>query len=71
MSRGKTKKYLLIYELKIKAKNLREAEEMGDQEETKMRARLKKIEGTDESCEKFYDDEPASLGISSFKTERK
>jgi hypothetical protein len=71
MSRVKMRKYLLIYELEIKAKNMKEAVEMGDQEETRASARLKRIEGKDESWEKFYDDDPSPLGSSSFKTERK
>jgi hypothetical protein len=71
MNPKKTKKYLLVYELEIEAKSIRKAEEIGDQEETRMRARLKKIVGKDESCEKFYDDEPSVVGISSFKNKRK
>ena len=55
MSTKKMKKYRLIYEVEIEARNIEKAEEIGDQEKTKMMARLKKIEGDNESWEKFYD----------------
>ena len=71
MNSKKMKKYRLIYELEIEAKNIEKAEEIGDQEETRMRARLKKIEGKNESWERFYDVDPSLLGISSFKNKRK
>jgi hypothetical protein len=71
MSRRNLKKYLLIYELEIKAKNMKEAVETGDREETRMGVRLKKIEGKDESWERFYDVDPSVLGSSSFKAERR
>jgi hypothetical protein len=57
MSTKKMKKYRLIYEVEIEAKNIEKAEEIGDQEKTKMMARLKKIEGDNESWETFYDSE--------------
>jgi len=41
--------------VEVEAKNIEKAEEIGDQEKTKMMARLKKIEGDNESWEKFYD----------------
>ena len=71
MGSKKMKKYLLIYELEIEAKNIEKAEEIGDQEETKMRARFRKIEGKGEAWERFYDVDPSVLGISSFKAKRK
>lgn len=71
MAKNKMKKYLLIYELEIEAKNIKKAEELGDLEEVKMKARLRKIEGRGESWERFYDVDPSILGISSFKTKRK
>jgi hypothetical protein len=71
MSPKKMKRYLLVYELEIEATSIRKAEEAGDQEETRMRARLKKIEGKDESWERFYDVDPSVVGISSFKNKRK
>ena len=71
MGSKKMKNYLLIYELEIEAKNIEKAEEIGDQEETKMRARLRKIEGKGEAWERFYDVDPSVLGISSFKNKRK
>jgi hypothetical protein len=71
MNSKKMKKYRLIYELEIEAKNIRKAEELGDLEEVKMKARLKKIEGKDESWERFYDVDPTVVGISSFKNKRK
>ena len=71
MSSKKMKKYLLIYELEIEAKNIEKAEEIGDQEETKLKAKLRKIEGKAEAWERFYDVDPSILGISSFKNKRK
>ena len=55
MGTKKIKKYRLIYEAEVKAENIEKAEEIGDLEETKMRARLKRIEGKYESWETFYD----------------
>ena len=51
----KMKKYLLIYEFKIEAENIKKAEKLGDLEEVRSKAKLKKIEGEDESWERFYD----------------
>lgn len=51
------KKYILIYELEIVADDIEEAEELGELEEVRNKARLKKIEGEDESWERFYDSE--------------
>jgi len=65
------KKYTVVYEVEIEAKNIKKAEELADLEETKHRARLKRIEGKNESWERFYDVDPSLLGISSFKAERK
>ncbi|HUU40475.1 MAG TPA: hypothetical protein VMW42_06030 [Desulfatiglandales bacterium] len=71
MSPKNMKKYLLVYELEIEAKNIRKAEEIGDQEETKIKAGLRKIEGEGEAWERFYNVDPSVLGISSFKSKRK
>ena len=71
MSPKKMKKYLLVYELEIEAKNIPQAEEIGEQEETKLKAKLRKIEGKGEAWERFYDVDPSVLGIGSFKAERK
>jgi hypothetical protein len=71
MSSKKMKKYLLIYELEIEAKNIEKAEEIGDQEETKMIARLRRVEGKGEAWERLYDVDPSILRISSFKPKRK
>ena len=71
MGSKKMKNYLLIYELEIEAKNIEKAEEIGDQEETKMRARLRRVEGKGEAWERLYDVDPSILGISSFKAKRK
>ena len=49
------KKYTIVYEVEIEARNIKEAEELADLEETKHRARLKRIEGKNESWERFYD----------------
>jgi hypothetical protein len=65
------KKYLLVYELEIEAKNIPQAEEIGEYEETKLKARLRKIEGKGEAWERLYDVDPSILGISSFKAKRK
>ena len=51
------RKYLVIYELEMEAENLKKAVELADLEEMKNRARLKKIEGKNESWERFYDSE--------------
>ena len=51
------KKYSVIYEVEIEAKDMIEAQEIANLEETKHRARLKKIEGENESWERFYDSE--------------
>jgi hypothetical protein len=53
----KKKKYIVAYEVEIEAKNIEEAEEIADLEETKQKARLKRIEGKNESWERFYDSE--------------
>jgi hypothetical protein len=55
MKAKKMKKYLLIYELEVEARSMEEAEETADLEEIKNRARLKRIEGKNESWERFYD----------------
>lgn len=44
------KKYTVVYEVEIKAKNIEKA----DLEETKNNARLKRIEDENESWERFY-----------------
>jgi len=55
MEAEEMKKYLVIYELEIKAENIEKAEEIADLEETKHMVRLKRIEGENESWERFYD----------------
>jgi hypothetical protein len=50
----KKKKYIVAYEVEIEAKNIEEAEEIADLEETKQKGRLKRIEGKNESLERFY-----------------
>jgi hypothetical protein len=55
MKARKKKKYVVVYEVEIEAKNIEKAEEIADLEETKHRARLKKIDGKNESWERFYD----------------
>jgi len=49
------KKYLQVYELEIETENIEKAKEIADLEETKHMARLKRIEGENESWERFYD----------------
>ena len=51
------KKYSVIYEVEVEAKNIKEAQEMADVEEVKQRAMLKRVEGKNESWERFYDSE--------------
>jgi hypothetical protein len=51
------KKFLVVYELEIEAENLEKAEELADLEKTKQRAWLKRIEGKNESWERFCDSE--------------
>jgi len=57
MKPKRIKKYTLVYEVKIEAKDIIEAEEIADLWETKSKARLKGIEGKNESWERFYDPE--------------
>jgi len=51
------KKYTVVYEFEVDAKDIIEAEEIGGLWETKNKARLKRIEGKNESWERFYDSE--------------
>ena len=71
MKAKKLKKYFVIYELEIEAENLEKAEEIADLEETKHRARLKKIEGKKEFWERFYDLDDPSQSPRSFKRKRR
>ena len=57
MKAKQMRKYLVTYELEMEAENLKKAVELADLEEMKNRARLKKIEGENESWERFYDSE--------------
>jgi len=57
MRTKKMKKYSVIYEVEIEAKDMIEAQEIAERRETKDKARLKRIEGKDESWERFYDSE--------------
>jgi len=47
----------VVFEAEIEAKDIIEAEEIADLWETKNKARLKRIEGKNESWERFYDSE--------------
>jgi transcription elongation GreA/GreB family factor len=55
MKAKRMKKYTIVYEAEIEAKNIKEAEELGDLEETRDKAKLKRIEGENDSWERFYD----------------
>jgi hypothetical protein len=55
MKAKRMKKYTVVYEAEIEAKNIKKAEELADLWETKNNARLKRIEGKNESWERFYD----------------
>jgi hypothetical protein len=57
MKAKKKKKYTVVYEVEIEAKNIKKAEELGDLEETRDKAKLKRIEGENESWERFYNSE--------------
>jgi len=57
MKAKRLKKYTIVYEVKIEAKDIIEAEEIADLWKTKNKARLKGIEGKNESWERFYDSE--------------
>jgi len=57
MKTKRMKKYRVVYEVEIEAKDMIEAEEIGDLWETKNKARLKRIEGKNESWERFYEPE--------------
>jgi hypothetical protein len=57
MKAKRMKKYTVVYEVEIEAKNIKKAEEIADLWETKNNAKLKKIEGKNESWERFYDSE--------------
>jgi len=71
MKARKKKKYVVVYEVEIEAKNIEKAEEIADLEETKHRARLKKIDGKNESWERFYEFDDSLQSSSSFKSKRK
>jgi len=55
MEAKRMKKYIVVYEVEIEARNIKEAEDIADRWETKDKARLKRIEGKNESWETFYD----------------
>jgi len=55
MKAKRMKKYTVVYEAEIEAKNIKKAEELADLWETKNNAKLKRIEGKNESWERFYD----------------
>jgi len=57
MKAKKMKKYTVVYEVEIEARNIKEAEDIADRWETKDKARLKRIEGKNESWETFYNSE--------------
>jgi hypothetical protein len=57
MRAKRMKKYTVVYEVEIEAKDIIGAEEIADLWETKNKARLKRIEGKNESWERFYDSE--------------
>jgi hypothetical protein len=57
MRAKRMKKYTVVYEVEIEAKDIIGAEEIADLWETKNKARLKRIEGKNESRERFYDSE--------------
>jgi len=57
MKAKRKKKYIVVFEAEIEAKDIIEAEEIADLWETKNKARLKRIEGKNESWERFYDSE--------------
>ena len=57
MKAKRMKEYTVFYELEIEAKNIEKAEEIADLEETKIKARLKRIEGENESWVRFYNQE--------------
>lgn len=71
MKSKRKKKYTLVYEVEVEARNLEEAEDIGDRWETKDKARLKRIEGKNESWEIFFDDDPSVRGMSPLKAKRK
>jgi hypothetical protein len=57
MKAKRMKKYTVVYEVEIEAKDIIEAEEIADLWETKTKGRLKRIEGKNESWERFYESE--------------
>jgi hypothetical protein len=57
MKARRKKKYTVAYEVKVEARNIEEAEELAELWETKNKAKLKRIEGKNESWERFYDSE--------------
>jgi hypothetical protein len=71
MKAKRMKKYTVVYEVDIEAKNIEQAEEMADLWETKDKARLKRIEGKNESWETFYESKQSCQNSSSFKNKRK
>jgi len=57
MKAKRMKKYTIVYEIEIEAKDIIEAKETAELWETKNKARLKRIESKNDSCERFYDSE--------------
>ena len=49
------KKYTIIYEVEVRAKNIEEAEELADLWETKEKAKLKRIKGKKDFLDRYYE----------------
>lgn len=54
MKRRRMKKYTIVYEVEIRAKDVEEAEKLAELSETKDKARLVRIEGKNEFLDSFY-----------------
>ena len=57
MKAKRMKKYTAVYDVEIEAKDMIEAQEIAERWEMKDKARLKRIEGENDSWERFYDSE--------------
>ena len=55
MKLRRMKKYTIIYEVEVRAKNIEKDKEIADLWETKNKARLMRIEGKKEFLDRYYE----------------
>jgi len=71
MKLRRMKKYNMIYEVEVRARNIEEAEELADLWETKNKARLMRIKGKKEFLDRYYESKRFPLCQVLSKTKRK